>query len=1071
MDSSYFYWKVSYSGMKRHRWALYSFIIIILLVIVSSFLYYYYFIIKHPGEHISKEYILGIISEESPVYYRDGINKIGVFFDKDHRMYVHADDVPKDFIDALLAAEDKNFYNHIGIDFRGILRAAWINIRAGRIKEGGSTLTQQTAKNIFGRRGRDPVSKFKELINALKLEAHFTKDEILEFYINQFYVNGNGRGLGIAARYFFDKYINDLTLLESASLAGIVKGPNYYNPFIGNTEEERARMRKKAKIRTSYVLKNMKRLNMIGEDIYNEEIDKEIPFKKGIFRFEPNVVLDYVRNILQGERFTKILNEKGIYNPATAGLKIFTTIDKGIQEAALYGVKKNLSELGMILDGLDIDDLRFNDREIRPNTNEEINSLQFYYGKIIDIKKKKRPEIVVDIGGREGIIDSDSIRRIANLIKRGKRKNMWAKATQKDVNNFIKGLKKDDILYTSIRDIDRKNNKVYLNIEAQPILQGGMVIMEKGEIRAMVGGEDNKNYNRAAQAVRQFGSTFKPLIYYAALQLGWNNLDRLGNYRNLFPFENILYFPRPYHKDAPEEVSMLWAGVKSENIASVYLLYHLTDKLTFAQLKGLAGRLGLLQEPHEVRNEYVKRIRDRLGIVSNKAQKRRGIFNEIKEGIRADLLFDGKFEEALNLSRLYYGIGFDKEIKYYENLIKKGIGDAEEHLLRIDILKRYSFLNLLEAAHNLKKIPFKDDDLIPPSPPFSKGGVRGGLADDDLVNGMLSFDTIHKIEEAINEKLPELMKHDPYSIDVLYRNMDFRILLGMKYVIALAQKIGVNSPIGAVLSMPMGSNSITLLEAAMIYQTLLEGNIYRFSDSIKRGETATITKILDRDNSIVYQYKPTTERISDEKDAYLIGRILYNVVRYGTGQMARGKVLLSSLDPQKNKELKMLHIEYPLYGKTGTTNSYSNAAFIGFIPYVTTQARTLEYNHSLTVATYVGYDDNRSMSEGAIRITGASGALPAWTITAKEIVTYLDQSRFIDAADLAFSLVDHVPIKKPKDIISVPVNKSSGLRVAEEFYNMYTDTGKDDGIVFIESFEIFTGKNFEGEKHFEPFKE
>ncbi len=1007
-------------------------------------------------------------------------------------MYVHIDDIPKDFINALLAAEDKNFYNHIGIDFRGILRAVWINSRAGRVKAGGSTLTQQTAKNIFGRKGRDLVSKLKELINALKLEAHFTKDEILEFYINQFYVNGNGRGLGIAARYFFDKDIKDLTLLESVSLAGIVKGPNYYNPFIGDTEEERARMRKKAKIRTAYVLKNMRGLNMISEDVYNEEIDKELPFNKGIFRFEQNVVLDYVRNILQGERFTKILNEKGIYNPATAGLKIFTTIDKGMQEAALYGVKKNLSELGIILDGLDIDDLKFNDREIRSNTNEEINRLQFYYGKIVDIKKKKRPEIVVDIGESEGIIDSYAIKRTSNLIKRGKMKNRWAKATQKDVNNFIKGLKKDDILYTSIRDIDKKNNKIYLNIEAQPALQGGMVILEKGEIRAMVGGEDNKNYNRAAQAVRQFGSTFKPLIYYAALQLGWNKLDRLGNYRNVFPFENTLYFPRPYHKDAPEEVSMFWAGVKSENVASVYLLYHFTDKLTFAQLKGLAERVGLLQEPHEDRNTYVKRIRDRLGIVSNKAQIKRGIFNEIKQGIKADLLFDGKFEEALNLDRLYYGIGFDKEIKYYENHIKEGIGDVEEHLLRIDILKRYSFLNLQKAVHNLNQTPLKYGNLIPPSPPFNKGGTklnpfnkggkklippfgkgggRGGFSDDDLVNGMLSVGTIYKIEEAINERLLELRKHDPYSIEVLSKNMNFKILLGMKYVIALAKKIGVNSPIGAVLSMPMGSNSITLLDSAMIYQTLLEGNIYRFSNSVKRGETATITKITDRYNSIIYQYKPITERISDEKDAYLIGRILYNVVRYGTGQTARGKVLLSSLDPEKNKELKKLHIEYPLYGKTGTTNSYSNAAFIGFIPYVTTQSKALEYKHSLTVATYVGYDDNKSMSQETIKITGASGALPAWTITAKELVNYLDQSVFIDAADLAFSLVDHVQIKKPKGIISVPVNKRSGLRVAEEFYNMYTGTGKDDGIAFVESFERFNGKNFEGERHFEPFKE
>src|SRR5690606_1210238 len=146
--------------------------------------------------------------------------------------------IPPLLVEALVSAEDRNFWTHWGWDFKAFLRAMIDNVRSGGRWRGGSTLTQQTAKNLFGRAG--PVrGKVDELVNAWRLEQRFTKKEILEFYPNQSFVVGNGHGVRIAARYFFDKEPRDLTLVECAFIAGSVKGPNQYNPFIQGTPERR----------------------------------------------------------------------------------------------------------------------------------------------------------------------------------------------------------------------------------------------------------------------------------------------------------------------------------------------------------------------------------------------------------------------------------------------------------------------------------------------------------------------------------------------------------------------------------------------------------------------------------------------------------------------------------------------------------------------------------------------------------------------------------------------------------------------------------------------------------------
>ena len=206
-----------------------------LLLGATAALAYQRYIVEDDSEHLSRQYIDAVIAQESPVLYRDGRTPVGVFFAQEHRQYVPEDQLPRHWVDAIVAAEDKRFFEHRGVDPEGLTRAMLQNLRARRVVAGGSTLTQQTAKNLYYRPDRSLRSKWEEMVNALRLEHHYSKRQILEFYANQFHVSANGRGLGIAARYFFDKDVADLDLLECAFLAGMVKGPANYDPFIARS--------------------------------------------------------------------------------------------------------------------------------------------------------------------------------------------------------------------------------------------------------------------------------------------------------------------------------------------------------------------------------------------------------------------------------------------------------------------------------------------------------------------------------------------------------------------------------------------------------------------------------------------------------------------------------------------------------------------------------------------------------------------------------------------------------------------------------------------------------------------
>ncbi|MBW2466441.1 MAG: transglycosylase domain-containing protein, partial [Deltaproteobacteria bacterium] len=158
-----------------------------LLAAAAAVTAFFWLIVFNPGEEINQANIEKILSMESPVYYRDGKNKIGVFFQEAHRQYIQFDEIPENFVNAIVAAEDNHFFKHFGVDIPGVIRALIANIRAGKVVQGGSTITQQTAKNLFKRKDRSLKAKLKELLYALRLEYHYPKEKILEFYANQFY--------------------------------------------------------------------------------------------------------------------------------------------------------------------------------------------------------------------------------------------------------------------------------------------------------------------------------------------------------------------------------------------------------------------------------------------------------------------------------------------------------------------------------------------------------------------------------------------------------------------------------------------------------------------------------------------------------------------------------------------------------------------------------------------------------------------------------------------------------------------------------------------------------------------
>ena len=1086
----------------------------------------YYLVVLHPGKEISQENIQSILGRESPVYYRDGQEKIGVLFQTYHRQYLCYEQIPPQFIQALVAAEDNRFFSHYGVDPAGILRATIANIKAGRIVQGGSTITQQTAKNLFKRQSRSFEAKLRELLYALRLEYHYPKEKILEFYCNQFFVSGNGHGLGVAARYYFDKDPAALTLLEKAFIAGSVKRPNYYNPFTKKNKSQAEIARRRAEKRAAYVLKNMLRLKMISQEEYEGALYSDLVFKQGKMAYALSTIMDLVRSALSSQAMTEILDRKGISNVSTSGVRIITSVDHELQKKTLLALRRRLSYLDVRLRGYSRGEVQKQYAKMDFTRKKELYPGDFILARVKQITKKTKKNqvrISVDLGAElpEGILDGQGVDRLLDaFVKHGGKR--WTKVKKsRDLPRLLAQIQVNDRIYVSVREVDN-DDRVLLDLERYPAIEGAALIMQQGAIRAIAGGMENRYFNRAIDARRLMGSTFKPFLFAGALQLGWNTVDLLDNRRNVFVFMDRPYFPRPDHHSPFAEVSMSWAGVHSENVAAVWLLYHLTDHLTAPRLAEVARYVDMA--PREYENGEVEqyrlfaaRIRDTFGIKVNREVLRRAAYEQAVKNLEADFLFEDRAAQYAQLKQLPYGLHYDRFLKSVRAALKnKKLKPRQraELLLRKSLLQR-SFLGLepmlplvrawrayiADLQDREDGFYLNDTPLIRPRGQLVRDGQGNiiltlrrklpkdwtPLPDSQLVRQLWDMDreqverfwksvllegavcvcAYEQVRAQMEKELAQLVAARPYSMEVLAKIRDYRVMLGLQYLIRLGHQSGIKSTLKPVLSFPLGSNVVTLAELTRMYETLVRGDLYlseSLDDDGEPDELAIIERIEAPDGGIIYARNVNGKKIFDPGGASAISHVLQNVVRYGTGRYAHEHVRLHSNDPAREKELARLNLSVPLLGKTGTANDFRNASFVGYVP--APDDADMVFPGGYTMGVYVGYDTNRSMKIGNTHITGSLGALPIWSDMAEAVLELEEAGDRLDLVDLTFN---GLGLRYPETgQLFVPVDPKAGGRVVPGRGARHALVAPDIPVILSYG-AVGSGGRFEPARWFRPF--
>lgn len=482
------------------------------------------------------------------IFSSDG--KLIGLFGEERRTPISLEEVPPMLINAVLATEDRRFYDHPGVDFRGLIRAGFKVLSNASMKQGGSTITMQVARNYFLTRKKTIIRKISEILLALKIEKEFTKDQILELYLNKIYFGKRAYGVQAAAEAYYGATIDQLTLAQMAMLAGLPQAPSSINPL---HDPEAALKRRK------YVLDHMLAYEFITSDEYQKAIDE--PLSAIYHTRHLELEAPYVAEMVRQDLFARYGEE--IY---TLGYEVYTTIDSQQQIAANNALRHALMNY----------DQRHGYRKARYRCG---------------LPRKKK---VVDVQ-HEWLAEIKTVPTAGNLFP--------AVVTQINDNNASVLLQSgatitipwEGLAWTraySVRDILSLGDVVYVQetkpktwkLSQIPEVAGAFVSLEPdtGAILSLVGGFDYNisKFNRAAQAKRQMGSSFKPFLYAAGLAEGFTLASVLNDAPLTYvdPVTGSVWRPHNYSNKFYGPTRLRVSLKRSQNMVTVRLLQAITVK-------------------------------------------------------------------------------------------------------------------------------------------------------------------------------------------------------------------------------------------------------------------------------------------------------------------------------------------------------------------------------------------------------------------------------------------------------------------------------------------------------------
>lgn len=533
---------------RRLGWILYGLLFTVLLTGAGAAYFVYTSYIKDlPDFTAIKEYRPPVITR---IYARDG-RLMGDFY-AERRIEVPYSRLPRHLVLAFVAAEDARFFDHPGVDIFGIVRAFLRNVEAGEIVQGGSTITQQVVKRILLSSEKSYARKIKEAVLAYRIDNYLTKEEILTIYLNNIFLGRGSYGVEAAALEFFSKHVEDLTLAESALLAGLPKAPSRYSPYQNP---------QKAKARQAYVLRRMAEEGFISKKEATAALRQPIRLKplRSDWIKECGYFTEHVRGLLE-ERFGKeqVLN---------LGLKVYTTADVDLHHLAQKAVEDGLHNL-VKRNGYRGPLRHLEAKERLPYLKRQVRYFEKYPARrgilvsaLVVKEAQKSQGVQIRFGNHSGRLVSPPADQDSPKLPQVRPSS----------------LRKGDVVLVRLGNQDRQKRWT-ATLEPAPMVQGALLSMElqSGKVRVMMGGKDfrDSTFNRAIQAHRQPGSAFKPVIYAAAVERGYGPNSILMDEPLSLPGgrRGELWTPQNYDHTFSGAIPLSTALARSRNIPAVRMM-------------------------------------------------------------------------------------------------------------------------------------------------------------------------------------------------------------------------------------------------------------------------------------------------------------------------------------------------------------------------------------------------------------------------------------------------------------------------------------------------------------------